>query len=106
MAERLRTVCSRASKPRGRKPDAPAAPAGVILPLPILALGNYALLAFGMGFVVFRWMKTAENSSDYSLMNNAKAMLWLPTSREEKGGCGSSVSVAPRIRAVGGTGVC
>ncbi|MAQ18900.1 MAG: translocase [Sandaracinus sp.] len=58
--------------------------AGVILPLPILALGNYALLAFGMGFVVFRWMKTAENSSDYSLMNNAKAMLWLPTSREEK----------------------
>jgi AAA family ATP:ADP antiporter len=29
-------------------------------------------------------MKTAENSTDYSVMNTARAMLWLPTSREEK----------------------
>jgi len=58
--------------------------AGVLLPLPIIALGNYALVAFGAGYVVFRWMKTTENSADYSLMNNAKAMLWLPTTREEK----------------------
>lgn len=58
--------------------------AGVLLPLPIIALGNYALLAFGTGYMVFRVMKTTENSADYSLMNNAKAMLWLPTTREEK----------------------
>lgn len=58
--------------------------AGVLLPLPIIALGNYALVAFGAGYLVFRWVKTAENASDYSLMNNAKAMLWLPTTREEK----------------------
>jgi AAA family ATP:ADP antiporter len=28
--------------------------------------------------------KTAENSTDYSIMNVARQMLWLPTSREEK----------------------
>ena len=31
-----------------------------------------------------RWVKTAENGADYSVMNSAKQMLWLPTSREEK----------------------
>ncbi len=58
--------------------------AGVLLPLPIIALGNYALVGFGAGYLIFRWMKTSENSADYSLMNNAKAMLWLPTTRDEK----------------------
>ena len=29
-------------------------------------------------------MKVAENSTDYSVMNTAKQMIWLPTSREEK----------------------
>ena len=58
--------------------------AGVLLPLPLIALGNYALVGFGAGYLVFRWMKTAENATDYSLMNNAKGMLWLPTTREEK----------------------
>ena len=31
-----------------------------------------------------RWAKTAENSTDYSVMNTARQVLWLPTSREEK----------------------
>jgi ATP:ADP antiporter, AAA family len=31
-----------------------------------------------------RWIKTAENACDYSVMNTAKQMLWLPTTREEK----------------------
>ena len=31
-----------------------------------------------------RWLKTAENSTDYSVMNTAKQMLWLPTTAEEK----------------------
>ncbi|MFT5353486.1 MAG: AAA family ATP:ADP antiporter [Polyangiales bacterium] len=57
---------------------------GLLFVLPIIALGTYALVALGVGFHVFRWMKTAENAADYSLMNNAKAMLWLPTSREER----------------------
>lgn len=57
---------------------------GLLFVLPVIALGTYALVALGVGFHVFRWMKTAENAADYSLMNNAKAMLWLPTSREER----------------------
>jgi len=31
-----------------------------------------------------RWVKTAENSVDYSLMNTVRQMLFLPTTREEK----------------------
>jgi AAA family ATP:ADP antiporter len=58
--------------------------AGVVLALPVVALGVYGLIAAGAGFVVTRWAKTAENSTDYSIMNTAKAMLWLPTTPEEK----------------------
>ncbi len=58
--------------------------AGIVLMLPIVALGAYALIGAGVGFALIRWAKTAENATDYSVMNTAKAMLWLPTSREEK----------------------
>jgi AAA family ATP:ADP antiporter len=58
--------------------------AGVVFALPFVALGAYGLIAFGAGFVVTQWVKTAENATDYSVMNTAKAMLWLPTSRAEK----------------------
>ena len=34
--------------------------------------------------MVLRSVKIAENSTDYSVMNTAKQMIWLPTSREEK----------------------
>jgi ATP:ADP antiporter, AAA family len=57
---------------------------GVLLALPLVALGTYGLAAVGVGLVLMRWAKTAENATDYSIMNTAKAMLWLPTSREEK----------------------
>ena len=57
---------------------------GVLFALPIVAGGAYLLGALGVGFAVFRWAKTAENATDYSVMNTARAMLWLPTSREEK----------------------
>jgi len=33
---------------------------------------------------VVRWIKTAENATDFSIMNTARQLLWLPTSREEK----------------------
>lgn len=58
--------------------------AGVVLMLPFIALGAYTTIALGAGLALIRWMKIAENSTDYSVMNTARAMLWLPTSREEK----------------------
>ena len=58
--------------------------AGVVLIPAFLSLGNYGLTAAGVGFAIFRWTKTAENASDYSIMNTAKQLLWLPTTRAEK----------------------
>lgn len=58
--------------------------AGAILALPIVALGAYGLIAVGASLSVVRWAKSAENMVDYSVMNTGKAMLWLPTTREEK----------------------
>ena len=58
--------------------------AGVVLALPVVALGSYGLVAVGAGLVFTRWVKTAENATDYSVMNTAKQMLWLPTTREQK----------------------
>jgi AAA family ATP:ADP antiporter len=58
--------------------------AGVVLALPLVALGSYATAAAGVGLAALRLVKTAENSTDYSVMNTAKQMLWLPTTREEK----------------------
>lgn len=58
--------------------------AGLVLALPVVATGAYGLVAVGAGFAVLRWAKIAENATDYSIMNTARATLWLPTSREEK----------------------
>src|SRR5687768_16038497 len=49
-----------------------------------MALGGYAVIAAGATFSVVRWIKTAENATDYSLMNTARQLLWLATSREYK----------------------
>jgi ATP:ADP antiporter, AAA family len=57
---------------------------GVLFVLPFIALGAYGVVALGVTMAVVRWAKTAENSTDYSVMNTAKALLWQPTSREEK----------------------
>jgi AAA family ATP:ADP antiporter len=57
---------------------------GVLLALPLIALGGYAIIAAGVGFSAVRWIKTAENATDYSVMNTARQLLWLPASREEK----------------------
>ncbi len=58
--------------------------AGAVLALPLVALGAYGAVVAGATFSALRWAKTAENSTDYSVMNTARQMLWLPTSREEK----------------------
>ena len=58
--------------------------AAALFALPIVSLGVYGLLATGVSLTYTRWAKTLENATDYSAMNTAKQMLWLPTSREEK----------------------
>jgi AAA family ATP:ADP antiporter len=58
--------------------------AGVLFALPLVSLGAYGLISASAGFAMVRWAKTAENATDYSIMNTARQLLWLPTSREEK----------------------
>jgi AAA family ATP:ADP antiporter len=58
--------------------------AGALFILPVISLGAYSMVAFGAGFIIFRALKAAENSTDYSLMNTTKQLLWLPTSIGEK----------------------
>lgn len=55
-----------------------------LLALPLLATGGYLLMAVFPVLGVARWAKTAENSTDYSLQNTVRNMLFLPTSRAEK----------------------
>lgn len=57
---------------------------GVLMFLPIMALGIYGVIGMGVSFMVLRVLKTAENAADYSIANTGKALLWLPTRREEK----------------------
>jgi ATP:ADP antiporter, AAA family len=57
---------------------------GVVLALPLVSLGTYGVVASGVGLAVLRWAKISENATDYSIMNTARQMLWLPTRREEK----------------------
>ena len=58
--------------------------AGVLFALPLIALGAYGFVAVGATIAIVRGAKTAENATDYSVMNTAKQLLWLPTTREEK----------------------
>ena len=52
--------------------------------LPVVAFGSYAVAALIPSLAIVRWVKTAENSVDYSLQNTVAQMLYLPTTREEK----------------------
>ena len=58
--------------------------AGVLFALPIVACGAYGVALAGAGLSLILAIKVAENATDYSLMNTAKQMLWLPTTREQK----------------------
>jgi AAA family ATP:ADP antiporter len=58
--------------------------AGVLFALPVASLFTYGMALSGAGFMAFRWTKTLENATDYSAMNTARQMLWLPTTRREK----------------------
>lgn len=57
---------------------------GALFALPVVALGAYGLSLAGASIALIRLVKTAENGTDYSFMNTAKQMLWLPTTREQK----------------------
>jgi AAA family ATP:ADP antiporter len=55
-----------------------------LLILPAIALGGYTLLAFSSLLPLIRTVKITENSTDYSLNNTVRHLLFLPTTREEK----------------------
>jgi AAA family ATP:ADP antiporter len=55
-----------------------------IMILPCIAMGAYSLLAFFPVLSAVRWAKTAENSTDYSLNNTVRNMLFLTCTREQK----------------------
>jgi AAA family ATP:ADP antiporter len=57
---------------------------GALYALPLVALCAYGSAAFGAALGVLLYVKVAENGTDYSVMNTAKQMIWLPTSRQEK----------------------
>jgi AAA family ATP:ADP antiporter len=58
--------------------------ASILLLLPLIALGSYAMLAVLPILGLIRIAKIAENSVDYSIQNTARHALFLSTSREEK----------------------
>jgi ATP:ADP antiporter, AAA family len=51
---------------------------------PLIALGDATAIAILPMLWIARIGKTAENSTDYSLNNTLRNMLWLPTTREMK----------------------
>jgi len=56
----------------------------ILLLLPSLSLVTYSVMAFVPILLVVRVMKTAENSTAYSINNTARQVLWLPTTAEMK----------------------
>ena len=57
---------------------------GALYALPVVALCAYGTAAAGAALGLLLYVKVAENSTDYSVMNTAKQMIWLPTTREKK----------------------
>jgi AAA family ATP:ADP antiporter len=58
--------------------------ATLLLFLPVVALLSYSTMALVPVLLIVKWMKIAENSSDYSINNTARNVLWLPTTPEMK----------------------
>ncbi len=55
-----------------------------VMVLPVLSIGAYGMISFLPILGAVRWAKTAENATDYSLNKTSTAMLFLPTTREQK----------------------
>jgi len=56
----------------------------ILLLLPVVALTSYATMALLPVLAVVKMMKIAENSTDYSINNTARHVLWLPVTSELK----------------------
>ena len=54
----------------------------LLLTTPFVSLFAYATMAFTPILGLIKVMKIAENSSNYSVQNTARHMLWLPTTKE------------------------
>jgi AAA family ATP:ADP antiporter len=54
----------------------------IFLMLPVIALVSYSAMLLVPLLAVVKWMKVAENSTDYSINNTARHVLWLPMSQE------------------------
>jgi AAA family ATP:ADP antiporter len=50
----------------------------LIMVLPVIALISYSVMALVPILVIVKLMKIAENSTDYSINNTARHVLWLP----------------------------
>jgi AAA family ATP:ADP antiporter len=59
----------------------------ILLMLPVISLLSYAAMALVPVLIVIKMMKIAENSTDYSINNTARNVLWLPTTSEMKFKC-------------------
>ncbi len=56
----------------------------ILLLLPVISLLTYSAMAVVPILLVVQIMKTAENSTAYSINNTARQVLWLPTTAEMK----------------------
>jgi AAA family ATP:ADP antiporter len=54
----------------------------LLLTTPVVSLFAYATMVFAPVLALVKAVKVAENSSNYSVNNTARHMLWLPTSKE------------------------
>ena len=58
--------------------------AAILLILPVIALVSYTVMALIPVLMIVKWLKTAENATDYSLNNTSRHVLWLPVSSAMK----------------------
>ena len=54
----------------------------ILLTMPVVSLVSYTAMAFVPVLAIVKFMKIAENSTDYSINNTARNVLWLPVSAE------------------------
>jgi len=59
----------------------------ILLMLPVIALLSYGAMALVPVLLVIKAMKIAENSTDYSINNTARNVMWLPATSEMKFKC-------------------
>jgi len=63
----------------------------ILLMLPVIALLSYGAMAIVPILLVIKAMKIAENSTDYSINNTARNVMWLPATSEMKFKCKPAV---------------